>query len=69
MEDAESKAAEFDKGLLNEIADVSKLQKRRTYRANKSFRGKNQTICKKHCFRCGGDYMSKFMSSSRENMK
>ena len=56
LEDAESKAAEVDKGLPDEPADVSKLQKRRTYGGNKSFRGKNQTIHKKYCFRCGGDY-------------
>ena len=56
LEDAESKAAEVDKSLQDEPTDVSKLQKRRTYGGNKSFRGKNQTIYKKYCFRCGGDY-------------
>ena len=56
LEDAESKAAEVDKGLPDEPADISKLQKRRTYGGNKSFREKNQTIHKKYCFRYGSDY-------------
>ena len=56
LEDAESKAAEVGKGLPDEPADISKLQKRRTYGGNKSFREKNQTIHKKYCFRYGSDY-------------
>ena len=56
MEDAESKAADVDKGLPEEPANVSKAQKWRTYRGKKSFRGNSQTIRKKYCFCCGGDY-------------
>ena len=56
MEDTGSTAAEVDKGLPDEPADVSKLQKRRTYGGNKSFWGKNQTTRKKYFFHCGGDY-------------
>ena len=37
LEDAKSKAAKADKRLPDEPADVSKLQKRRTYGGNKSF--------------------------------
>ena len=37
LEDAKSKAAKVDKRLPDEPADVSKLQKRRTYGGNKSF--------------------------------
>ena len=37
LEDAESKAAEVDQDLPEEPANVSKLQKRRIYRGNKSF--------------------------------
>ena len=67
LEDSESKAAEVDKGLPNEPADVSKLQKWRTYGGNKSFQGKNQTIHKKYCFHCGGGYPHQGSCPAQEN--
>ena len=49
LEDAESKADEVDKGLPEEAADINKLQKPRSSRGNRFFRGRNHTIHKKYC--------------------
>ena len=50
LEDAENKADKVDKRLPNESFDVNRIHKKRTYRSNRSFRGKNQTSHTKYFF-------------------
>ena len=69
LEDAESKATEVDKGLPEEPADVSKLQKQRTYQGKKIFSREESNDLQEILFLLLGWLpTSGFMSSSRENM-